>query len=134
MGRLTAVEKEDKVSQAVALSARSWTYTAIAEELGCSRPTVSKWIKDELAKRSEHREQDKEKAIAVYVEIQRAAWERLETLDSRSLNVSGLLNTIKNAQERIDKITGAEAPTQQDGTLDVVVTWGKIGVGELSAS
>lgn len=114
-GRLTAAEKAEKATEAVALSARGHTYTQIAELLDHDRKTVKRWIDDELAKRAEHRGErqgDRERAIAVYSEIIREAWEKFDRLDPRSLNVSGLLNAIRTAQERIDKLTGVEAPVK----------------------
>lgn len=99
------------------------TYREIGAQVGITKDTVGKWLKDEYANRAEHREQDKEAAIEVYREIQRAAWDRYDTTEDRSLNTSGLLNVIRSAQERIDKITGAEAPFKHqevDEEYDVV--------------
>lgn len=109
-GKLTAVERQEKADKAVELSAKGWTNPEIAEEIGVHRHTVRKLIADELAGRAEHREQDKERAIATYVALIREGWRRLETMDDRSLNVSGILNSIKSAQDSINKITGVEAP------------------------
>lgn len=115
--RLTAAERQEKADLAVEYSARGWTNTEIAEEVGVHRHTVRKLIDDELANRAEHRQQEKERAIAVYVAVQKAAWQRFQQTDNRSLNASGYLNTIKAAQERIDKVTGAEAPRKSDLTV-----------------
>lgn len=112
MTRLTAADKQEKVRQAVAMSARSMTYTDIAGQLGVSRNAVAKWVKNELAKRAEHRDQDRERAIATYQELKAERWRRLKRLptDSRANNVVGLLNGINADQERIDRLTGVEAP------------------------
>lgn len=117
-GRYTKAEREKLADKALSLSARGMSLRAISAVLGPTKDTIGSWLADELAKRSEHRGQDKEKAIAVYVEVQRAAWERFENTDFRSLNSSGYLNTIKSCQERIDKITGAEAPFKHQDVTD----------------
>jgi hypothetical protein len=114
MAGVPKAERAEKTAKAVEFSARGWTLRAIGSHLGHSKDTVARWINDELALRSEHRTQDKERAIATYEEIIRHGWERLATTKDTSLNVSGLLNSIKSAQERIDKITGAEAPVRSD--------------------
>ncbi|PLS84877.1 MAG: hypothetical protein CYG60_15575 [Actinobacteria bacterium] len=121
---MSKAERVEKAQEAVAMSARGVTLTAIGEVLGVSRQTASKLVQDELANRAEHRAADKERAVARYEEIIRAAWERFENTDNRSLNASGYLNTIRSAQERIDKITGAEAPIKhQDVDEEVEVVW-----------
>jgi predicted transcriptional regulator len=123
-GRLTKAEKEEKSARAVSLSARGWTYREIAEDLGHDKNTIGAWIKDEYARRAEHRDQDKEEAIAVYREVIRAAWERFAVTNNASLNSSGFLNTIKAAQDSINKITGAEAPIKfKDMDDEVEVVW-----------
>lgn len=114
----TKAKRDELSAQAVAMSARGMTYREIAAELGPTKDTIGSWIADELARRSEHRGADKEAAIATYTEIQKAAWERFENTDFRSLNSSGYLNTIKSCQERIDKITGAEAPFKHQDVTD----------------
>ncbi len=108
--KYTKAERENLIDEAVSMSARGKTLREISAELGPTKDTINKWLNDELSRRAEHRGQDKEKAISVYLEIQEAAWDRYEKTDNRSLNASGLLNTIKSCQERIDKITGTEAP------------------------
>lgn len=123
-GRLTKAEREEKADRAVVLSARGWSYREIADEMGHSKDTIGKWIKDEYSRRSEHRENDKEEAIAVYKEVIRAAWKRFKNTGNTSLNSSGFLNTIKSAQDSINKITGAEAPIKvQDVDEDYEVVW-----------
>lgn len=123
--RLTAVEREEKSVLAVELSAKGWNYSEIGahEEIGLDRRTVKKLIGDELANRAEHREHEKEKAIAVYEAIIRHGWRRLARTKDASLNVSGVLNSIKGAQDSINKITGAESPIKiqdVDGDWDVI--------------
>jgi orotate phosphoribosyltransferase-like protein len=122
--RPTAAEREEKTVRAVELSSKGWTNTDIAEEIGVTRKTVANWIENELSRRAEHRENDKERSIAVYTELVAEGWRRLEKLDDRSLNVSGVLNAIRAAQERIDKITGAEAPLKhQKVDQEIVIEW-----------
>jgi hypothetical protein len=97
-------------AQAVELRAKNLSFNAIARELGITHPTAKKWIEDEYARRSEHRELDREKHLAVYEAIQSAAWAAFQDTNSASLNRSGYLNTIKAAEDSKVKITGAEAP------------------------
>lgn len=122
--KLTPVEREEKATEAVALSARGMPDTLIAEELEISRNTVRRLRENEYAKRAEHRDQDKERHLAVYDAIQKAAWERFAGTDNRSLNASGYLNTIKAAEDSKVKITGAEAPFKvQDVNVEYEVVW-----------
>lgn len=107
---MTKMQREEKAYQAVELSARGASYQAIADELEVNWKTAKKLVDDELASRGEHREQDKERHLAVYDAIQQAAWERFRETDNRSLNASGYLNTIKSAEDSKLKVTGAEAP------------------------
>lgn len=115
-GRLSAAKKEEMVGEAVAMSVRGATYTEISEKLGIARNTAAAWIKGEYAERAEHKDNLKEEAKAHYREIIRAAWQSYSAVDDRSLNKSGHLNAAIRAQERIDKIDGNEAPTQQEHT------------------
>lgn len=108
----TKGKREEKTTEAIRLSSRGLSIRAIAQDTGVSGKTIRKWMDDEFARRAEHRDEIKERAISRYEEVTRVAWERLDKLDDRSLNVSGLLNVIRLAQERIDKITGAEAPAK----------------------
>ncbi len=122
--KLTTAERLEKSAIAVDLSARGSTNIAIADELGVTRKTVASLIANELSRRGEHRSNDKEKAISVYTALIAEGWKRLEKMDDRSLNVSGVLNAIRAAQERIDKVTGAEAPFKvQDVDEEYIVSW-----------
>ena len=114
MGRMAKAEREEKMAQAVSLSVKGKSYTDIAEALEVSWVTAKKLVDDALAIRSEHRgvEKEREKAIATYTAIIEEGWTRLETMDNRSLNVSGVLNSIRSAQESIDNLTGAKAPAK----------------------
>ena len=128
MPRMSKVQREERMAEAVALSARGKTWDEIAEELGINRKTAMKLVDDELSKRGEHRIADREASIARNLAVIREAWRRLETTDNRSLNVSGLMNTIIRAGERIDKLTGAEAPIKHQRVKEeYVVEWDQIG-------
>lgn len=126
MGRLTQAQRQEKAQEAVNLSAMGLSYTAIGKTLSVSRQTATKLIDDELAKRAEHRGSEREASIARNIAVIKAAWERFEKTDNRSLNASGYLNTIIRAGERIDKLTGAEAPSrsEQNGTATINVVYG----------
>lgn len=121
----TKAERAKLTERALDLSLRGLSALRIAREIGVSDTTIRKWMNDELAKRSEHRSNDKERAIARYEKIIRDAWETYEETEKLSPNnVSGLLNTIRACQERIDKLTGAEAPIKhQHVDEEIVVEW-----------
>lgn len=127
MPQFSAEEKREKTEHIIELSAKAWSDCAIGREVEIDRRTVKKLREDELASRAEHRSasNDRERAIATYEAIIVHGWERLAALkDARSYNVSGLLNSIKAAQERIDKLSGAEAPVkfkdETDEPYDIV--------------
>lgn len=123
-GRLTKAKRAKLTSRAMRLSARGKSAVKIAEEIGLTEKSVRKLIDDELALRGEHRDHDKERAIARYEEVIRVSWERLLGLEANSTAATGLLNTIRASQERIDKITGAEAPLKvQDVEEEIVIVW-----------
>lgn len=110
MGRLTVAQKEEKLAEAIALSVRGQTLSHIGEKLGLDRRTVGDWLKNEYARRAEHRDQEREEAIAFYEELKAERWRRLEHMptDSRANNVVGLLNGLNADQSRIDSLTGVE--------------------------
>lgn len=122
--QMPAAERAEKAEKAVGLSARGVSYVEIGKRLGISRQLASNLVKEELATRAEHRDNDRERAIAHYQQIIGAAWRSYEAVDDRSLNKSGHLNAAIRAQERIDRITGAEAPKKAEitsrTTYDVV--------------
>ena len=122
---MTQAERAENAAVAVDLSARGYSYNRIADYLGVQWKTAKKLVDDELAKRSEHREIDKERHLAHYDAIQDAAWDAFRNTASTSLNRSGYLNTIKAAEDSKAKITGAEAPRKyQDVTEDYEIVWG----------
>ncbi len=124
MPPFSAEDRQQKTSRCVELSVKGWNDSEIAREVGINRKTVKKLIEDEYAVRAEHRGPDKEAAIALYTKLIREGWERLEKLDDNSTNVSGVLNSIRAARERIDKIMGTEAPIKhQDVDEEVEVVF-----------
>lgn len=121
MGRMTKAERDWKADVALDMSARGFNYSRIAAALDVSWVTAKKLVDDELAKRSEHREQDRERHLAHYDAIQAAAWTAFRNTNEKSLNRSGYLNTIKAAEDSKARITGAEAPRKSESNLNVKV-------------
>lgn len=122
----TADYREQITSEAVEKRAKGWTYAEIGDEYGVTRQTIKKWITSEYASRSEHRSTSdaREEAIAHYRAQIREAWTRLGHIKSTSYNASGFLNTARQAQERIDKLTGAEAPIKlQEVDEEYEIVW-----------
>ncbi len=113
---LTAADRLNKTEKALRMSARGVSYTEIGQQLGIRRQLASTLVNEGLANRAEHRDQDRERAIAHYQEVIRAAWQSYAKVDDRSLNKSGHLNAAIRAQERIDKIAGNEAPKKYEDT------------------
>lgn len=116
--RLSQVKRAELADKAVELSARGLSNLAIASDIGVNRHTVKKLIDDELASRAEHRANDKERHLAVYTVVQRAAWERFKNTDNRSINASGYLNTIRGAEDSKVKLTGAAPPQKLELALE----------------
>ncbi|WP_273843903.1 hypothetical protein [Rubrobacter calidifluminis] len=108
--RLAKAQRIEYARKAAELSAKGWMSKDIAVELGVSAATVQRLIDYAYELERDRWVNGKEEAIAQYRAIIDEAWKRLRTLDSRSLNVSGLLNSIRAAQERIDRLQGNEAP------------------------
>ena len=124
MAPYTKAKREELTDRAVELSSRGWTALKIAGEIGVTDKTIRKWMGDELSRRAEHRDQDRERAIARYEAVIAAAWERYDRMHDASLNTSGLLNTIRTTQQAIDDLTGVKAPIKvQDTTEDYEVVW-----------
>jgi hypothetical protein len=116
--QIQGAERRKLAEQAVNLDVRGASFTEIGKQLGISRQLSSTLVYEELARSAEHRDQDKERAIAHYKQIIRTTWTKLHDLGNRSPNaLVGLLNTNINAQARIDRLTGAEAPRR--GSLDI---------------
>jgi hypothetical protein len=125
-GRISAERRKQEVEKIYSLFLAGHTNTSIAEQTKHGRPFVTKVIREETERRYDERDAgyEDQQAIEHYREVIREAWDRLKTInDPRSLNVSGLLNTIIRAQERIDKITGIESPIKTQDVGDINVTW-----------
>jgi len=130
VARISKARKDELAAQIVELVARGWNFAKIGKHLHIDRRTASKFYKDELADRAEHRDHEREKSIAQYEAVIKEAWARLEGLNSNSLNVSGLLNAIRQAQQAIDDLTGVKAPTKVQHTPgeEVEVYWDDEGL------
>ena len=57
----------------------------------------------------------KERSVAVYRRVQRAAWQEFQGVKDTSLNKSAYLNTIKASEDSIGKVLGTEAPVKVVG-------------------
>ena len=119
---LTQEEREELGHRAVLLHAEGKTYREIAKEVGVHYNTVGGLIREEYDRRKASREEERSRAIAVYRALQRDAWRRLKELPTGSTaqNVTGMHNSIRLEQERIDKITGIEAPTKSERTTTTI--------------
>lgn len=125
-GRMTKATRAEKVLEAVDLSSRGQSINKIAEALEVQWTTARKLVDDGLAQRAEQRDTTTERQASIErnLRVIQAAWERFENTDNRSLNASGYLNTIIRAGERIDKLTGAEAPVKyQEMKEEYVIEW-----------
>ena len=107
--------------EAVLLRAEGLSYREVAARLGVNKNTVPGLIAQEYDRRKATRDEERAYAISVYRGLQRDAWKRLSALpvNSSSQSVSGMHASIRQAQERIDKITGIEAPTKSEHTRTV---------------
>ena len=115
-GHLLPEEREELGHRAVLLHADGKTYRQIARELGVNKDTVGPLLKEEYARRRAGRQEARATAIARYESIIRECSRRVKAFadNSSAQNVSGLLAQKRAAQERIDKITGAEAPIKTE--------------------
>lgn len=138
MPQYSQAHKRELTLKAIELRAERYSYSAIARELCLSHPTVKKWIEGYFIEQSETRyvSDARELAIATYAAGIRDCWERLRALpiDSRATNVGALHNNIRSYQERIDKLTGAEAPIKyQEVEDEIVISWPDADDAELLA-
>ncbi len=111
---LTDSEREAFGEQALLMHAQGKTYREIAQALGVSRPTVKSLIDRALGAAREERSKAKARQLAAYRALLGEAWTRLLGFpsNSSSQNVTGLVNAARSILERIDKLTGVEAPTK----------------------
>lgn len=134
MPKLTTDERRALTVWAVVEHAKGRTYTDIAEEAGVERRTVSGWIESEYARVSEQRSVSdaRERAISGYEALLREAWRRIQKTDTKSLNSAGLINAARGLLERIDKLTGAEAPVKyQEVEDEIIIEWEDLDNPEL---
>jgi predicted transcriptional regulator len=112
--RWTEEERREMAGLAVEMRAKRMTMKEIGAELGCSPTAVKKLVDEEYARRRPRRERARAKALADYDALIRECWRRLAAFhdSSAAQNVSGIIGQIRQILERIDKITGAEAPTK----------------------
>lgn len=116
--RLSAAEREQKTAETYELSVKGWTNVEIAKELGINKNTVSSYLRTERQRRAGARGHSAEESIAVYEQIKRHAWQRLESV--RDTSLSGLLNTIVSAQGKLDVILGV-TPKDSGSAVNVNV-------------
>lgn len=135
MPKFTAEERRELAGWAVVEHAKGRTYTDIAQEAVVARQTVKGWIEAEYAQRSETRSVSdaRERSIVGYEALLRETWDRLGKTGTASLNSAGLINAARGLLERIDKLTGAEAPAkvQHLDQDDWEVVWDDIDPAEI---
>lgn len=115
-GKYTPGERDRVLAEATRLSARGVRYSEIAKVVGISTPTLRIWLENEYSQRAEHRANDRERAIARYEELIYEGWERLKDTKNTSMNVSGLINAIRQIQDSINKVTGIDNPAYREPT------------------
>lgn len=109
-------ERADLAHRAVQCRTKGMTYREIARELGTHKDAIKPLLDEEYARLRPIRERERAAAISQYHAIIRESWERLAAFGKNAAqqNVTGLLTSIRQAQERIDKLTGAEAPIKSE--------------------
>lgn len=109
-------ERAELAHRAVMLRTKGMTYREIAAELGTRKDNIKALLDEEYARLRPIRDRERVAAISQYQAIIRESWERLAAFGKNAAqqNVTGLLTSIRQAQERIDKLTGAEAPIKTE--------------------
>ncbi len=130
--RLTGPARREKAQEAYQQAIRRVTFTEISRALDISRNLVSTLVSEEQERQWEDRdtselEAEKRRAIGMYEEVIRRAWERLGKIKDNSLNVSGLFNVIISAQKSIDDITGVKATGGGDSSIGQVADTFRLG-------
>lgn len=117
---LTGLQRAKTAEEAYLLAAKRSSYTEIAGKLGISRQLASTLVKEQRSRVAATRdgEDDREHAIATYEAVINEGWRRMAKLDDRSLNVSGVMNSIVSSQKAIDDITGVKAPARSENRSD----------------
>ena len=114
---LTAEERLVYGCLAFDRKADGWSNARIAEHVGVHRNTVPGLIEHEARIRGRDRSPaTKAVAIARYERVIETARQELAKPQTNGLAKPALLNAIINAQTRIDKLNGDEAPKKHDVT------------------
>lgn len=110
--RLTGAAREEKAEQAYGLHIRRVPFRQIAETIGVGKNLVGILVNEARARKAEDRRpHERQKAIDTYEWAIGQAMLKYARVPDNSLNVSGLLNAVINAQKAIDDITGVKADT-----------------------
>ena len=117
----------DRLTKVETLHLQGAHDTEIAAALGIDRRTVYRdlaRLKVFWQERAGDKVQEqKERSVAVYRNVQQAAWQEFKTARATSPNKPAFLNNIKTAEDSIGKVLGLEAPvkvasTDPTGTID----------------
>jgi Homeodomain-like domain len=116
----TARISDDTQAEIVRLGIRQVSHAEIARRAGVHRHTVERVLKRTRAalRINEDTERDRAEAVAVYREIQRTAWEAIESGRSPAI----LLGEVRQAQQRIDNLLGL-APDVPDDPVALLNTF-----------
>lgn len=117
MPRLT----EEQQLENCRLALRQVPHVQIAERVGVHRNTVSRVVGRTRAALSvnDNLEQERASAIEVYRELQRSAWEAVETATDRGRSTASLLGEVRQAQQRIDTLMGLVPLGPDDPALEL---------------
>ena len=101
---------DELATQVCLLDLRGQSQRAIARQLELPRVTVRRVIERTAAARAlvANTAEERGRAVAVYRELQRIAWESVETAIEQGRSTTGLLAEIRLAQTRIDELLGLE--------------------------
>jgi orotate phosphoribosyltransferase-like protein len=109
---LTAQERRTLGARALELAALGMPNVTIAERLGINRKTVPGLIEQAAAEADPGVALEAAKAKAHYRQIIRTCWTKLsdKSLSVNSHNLPALIAQAANAQARLDRLNGIEAP------------------------
>jgi hypothetical protein len=121
--RLTA----DQIDRIVELAILGHPYRAIADDVGCTKDTVSKrwheWQDATLEGRRENRERDRTTVIAQLVTVSTRA---LQAADNDTVSGSAdharMLNVARGALSDLSRVAGFDAPKRVEMTAAVQMT------------
>jgi DNA-binding CsgD family transcriptional regulator len=116
----TARISDETQAEIVRLGIRQVSHAEIARRAGVHRHTVERVLKRTRSalRINEDTELERAAAIAVYREVQRTAWEAIESGRSPAL----LLGEVRQAQQRIDTLLGL-APGGPDDPIALLGTF-----------